>query len=118
MRTRNVIDKATLHLVVANKTERHGVAQWDVHKTFGQVTDVATLGLLHAEADTTLEAFCTGLVGDDTDGTRLSVCAIGRSLRAGQYFDAVNIINVWVEVLAHCRNRLFIKVYRYRWVSA
>ena len=65
----DVINKATLDLVVTNQTQRHAVAQWDIDETFSEVTDVTALGLLHAKANSTLEPFGAGLVCNDTNRT-------------------------------------------------
>ena len=118
MRTRHVINKATLDLVVTNKTQRHAVTQWDVDKTFSEVTDVAALGLLHAKTNTTLEPFGARLVCDDSDGARLCVRTIGRTLRASQDLNPSHIVNVRVQILTHGRHRLLIEIHRDRWVSA
>ena len=82
MRSRNVVDKATLLFIVANKTQCHAVAQWDIDKAFGEMTDITALGLLHAKANATLKTFRTGLVCDDSDGARLCVRTVGRALGA------------------------------------
>ena len=117
MATGDVIDVTPVALVEAHQANSGSLAQWDVDKALGAVTHVTTLGLTAIEAVSARELIELGLIGHDANRTRLRVGAEGRALRAGQYFDPVDVINVRVEVGPHQRDGLLIQIHRNRRVG-
>ena len=118
MATGDVIDVTTVALVKAHHAQGRALAQRDVHKALCAVTHITTLGLAAIEAVSARELIELGLVCHDANRTGLRVRAKGRALRAGQYFDPVDVVNVRVEVGAHQRHGLLIQIHRHRRVGA
>ena len=106
----HVVDEAGVLLVPAHQPQRGAVAQRNVHHAFEQITKVAVLDGAGLQVVAGLKARRIGLVGDDANAARLGVGPKQGALRPGQRLDAGDVVNVRVEVAAHCGDGLLVEI--------
>ena len=105
-----MINKAAYLFVPGHQPDRGALANGEVNKTIQVVTRITVLGPVSFHVDA---AFCfthDRLVGDNADGARLAALAIERALRAGQRFNAGNVVQVDIQDLVDRGDWLLVQV--------
>ena len=109
-RAGHVVDIAGILFIEADDAQRGLLRQRDVDHPFHLAAGATLVDLVQLHIHAAVIARGIGLVGDDADRAGFRRGAIERALRAGEAFDAGDVVDVHVKVAADRGDRLFIEI--------